>query len=180
MNTQTHTHNEWAPFWKWYFLSSDVHVYLQQRAAGVDRHMLAVYHTGEVVDSVVAGIPAVHSPGKLAGTPLVDCIPVEVGHHLGVAAVHIVHLVGYFLKLPDFNLTLIYYKFEPRSWRGVFDTTLCDKVYQWHTTVRWFSLGIPVSPTSKTDRNNITEILLKVALTTINQPNQPNMLLKGI
>jgi hypothetical protein len=24
-------------------------------------------------------------------------------------------LVGIFLKLPDFNLTLIYYKFEPRS-----------------------------------------------------------------
>jgi hypothetical protein len=34
----------------------------------------------------------VHSPGELAGTPLVDCIPVEAGHHLGVAAVHIVHL----------------------------------------------------------------------------------------
>jgi hypothetical protein len=85
-----------------YFLSSDVHVYIQS-AAGVDRHMLAVYHTGEV-DSLVAGIPAVHSSGKLAGTPLVDCIPVEAGHHLGVAAVHIVHLVGIFLKLPDFNL----------------------------------------------------------------------------
>jgi hypothetical protein len=65
--------------------------------------MLAGYHTGEVLDSVVAGIPAVHSPGKLAGTPLVDCIPVEAGHHLGVAVVHIVHLVGIFLKLPDFN-----------------------------------------------------------------------------
>ena len=121
-------------------MSSDVHVYLQ-RAAGVDRHMLAVYHTGEVVDSLVAGIPVVHSPGvlhspgELAGAPLVDCIPVEAGHHLGVAPVHIVHLdcmeeVGFYLKLPDFNLTLIYNKFEPRSWRGVFDTTLCDKVYQ--------------------------------------------------
>ena len=97
--------------------------------------MLAVYHTGEVVDSVVAGIPAVYSPGELAGTPMVDCIPVAAGHHLGVAAVHIVHLdcmeeVGFFLKLRDFNLTLIYNKFEPRSWRGLFDTTLCDKVYQ--------------------------------------------------
>ena len=169
MNTKTHTHNEWAPFWKWYFLSSDVHVYLQQRAAGVDRHMLAVYHT------------AVHSSGELAGTPLVDCIPVEAGHHLGVAAVHFVHLdrmeeMGFFLKLPDLNMTLIYYKLEPRSWRGVFDTTLCDKVYQWHTTGRWFSLGIPVSSSSTTDSNNTTQILLKVALATINQPNQPNML----
>jgi hypothetical protein len=122
-------------------LLSDAHVYLQQRAAGVDSHMLAVYHTGEVVDSLVAGILAVHSTGfvhspwELAGTQLVECIPVEAGHHLGVAAVHIVHLDRmeeefFFLKLPDFNLTLIYYKFEPRSWRGVFDTTLCDKVYQ--------------------------------------------------
>jgi hypothetical protein len=55
---------------------------------------------------------------------------VAAGHPLGVAAVHIVHLVGVFLKLPDFNLTLIYYKFEPHSWRCAFDTTLCDKVYQ--------------------------------------------------
>jgi hypothetical protein len=31
----------------------------------------------------------------------------------------------------------------------------------------WFSPGIPVSSTNKTDRNNIAEILLKVALNTI-------------
>jgi hypothetical protein len=31
----------------------------------------------------------------------------------------------------------------------------------------WFSLGIPVSSTNKTDRHDITEILLKVALNTI-------------
>ena len=37
----------------------------------------------------------------------------------------------------------------------------------------WFSLGTPVSSTNKTDRQDITEILLKVALSTINQPNQP-------
>jgi hypothetical protein len=30
----------------------------------------------------------------------------------------------------------------------------------------WFSLGTPVSSTNKTDRHNITEILLKVALNT--------------
>jgi hypothetical protein len=34
-------------------------------------------------------------------------------------------------------------------------------------------LAIPVSSTIKTDRHDITEILLKVALSTINQPNQP-------
>jgi hypothetical protein len=32
----------------------------------------------------------------------------------------------------------------------------------------WFSPGTPVSSTNKTDRHNITEILLKVALNTIN------------
>jgi len=32
---------------------------------------------------------------------------------------------------------------------------------------RWFSLGIPVSSTNKTDPHDIFEILLKVALNTI-------------
>jgi len=35
-----------------------------------------------------------------------------------------------------------------------------------------FFSGTPVSSTNKTDHHNITEILLKVALNTINQPNQ--------
>ena len=43
-------------------------------------------------------------------------------------------------------------------------------VSQWLATCRWFSLGIPVSSTDKTDHHNITEILLKVVLDTINQP----------
>ena len=58
-------------------------------------------------------------------------------------------------------------EFEPRSWRGVLDTTLCDKVYQRRATGRWFSPGTLVSSTNKTDRHDITEILLKVALNTI-------------
>jgi hypothetical protein len=33
----------------------------------------------------------------------------------------------------------------------------------------WFSPGPPVSSTNKTDRHDITEILLKVALNTINK-----------
>ena len=57
--------------------------------------------------------------------------------------------------------------------RGVFDTTLCDKVCQWLATAQWFSPGTPVSSTNKTDRHNITEILLKVALNTVNQPFEP-------
>jgi hypothetical protein len=34
---------------------------------------------------------------------------------------------------------------------------------------RWFSPGIPASSTTNTDRHDIAEILLKVALNTINQ-----------
>ena len=49
------------------------------------------------------------------------------------------------------------------------DTTLCDKVCQWLATGQWFSPGTPISSTNKTDPNDITEILLKVALNAINQ-----------
>ena len=41
-------------------------------------------------------------------------------------------------------------------------TTLCDKC-QWLATGQWFSPGTLVSSTNKTDRHEITEILLKVA-----------------
>jgi hypothetical protein len=46
-------------------------------------------------------------------------------------------------------------------------TTLCDKVCQWLAEGRWFSPDTPVSSTNHTDRNDITEILFKVALNTI-------------
>ena len=45
------------------------------------------------------------------------------------------------------------------------------KVCQRLTTGCWFSPCTPVSSTNKTDRHNITEILLKVALNTINHAN---------
>jgi hypothetical protein len=48
---------------------------------------------------------------------------------------------------------------------------LCDKVYQWLATGRWFSPGTPVSSTNKSDRHDIAEILIKVALNTIKQTN---------
>jgi len=48
--------------------------------------------------------------------------------------------------------------------RGVLDITLCDQVCQWLATGRWFSPGTPVSSTNETDRHDITEIVLKVAL----------------
>ena len=50
---------------------------------------------------------------------------------------------------------------------GVFDITLIDKVCQWIAAGRWFSPGTPVSSTNKTDLHDITEILLKVALNTL-------------
>jgi hypothetical protein len=46
----------------------------------------------------------------------------------------------------------------------VYSITLCDKVYQWVMVGRLYSLGILVSSTLKTDRHDITEILLKVVL----------------
>ena len=52
-------------------------------------------------------------------------------------------------------------------------TTLSDSVCQLLATGRWFSPGSPVSSTNKTDRHEITEILLKVALRTIKQTNKP-------
>jgi hypothetical protein len=41
--------------------------------------------------------------------------------------------------------------------------------YYWFNFNVWFCPGTPFSSTNKTDRHNITEILLKVALNTINQ-----------
>ena len=43
-------------------------------------------------------------------------------------------------------------------------TALCDKVCQWLATGRRFSLGPPISFANKTDRHDITEKLLNVAL----------------
>jgi hypothetical protein len=58
-------------------------------------------------------------------------------------------------------------KFESRSRRGVFHTTLCDKVCQWLVTGRWFSSATPSFSTKNADRHYITEILLIIALNPI-------------
>jgi hypothetical protein len=49
----------------------------------------------------------------------------------------------------------------------VLNATLCDKVCQWLVAGRLFSPSTPVSSTNKTDRHDITEVLLKVAFNTI-------------
>jgi hypothetical protein len=75
---------------------------------------------------------------------------------------------------PIFWLRAYLIKLTPLTWvwiplrRGLLNTTLCDKVCQWLVAGLWFSPGTPVSSTNKTDHHNITEILLKVALNTIN------------
>ena len=69
-------------------------------------------------------------------------------------------------------------EFESLWWRGVLDTTVCDKVCQWLVVDRDFSLGSPVSSTNKTDRHLIAEILLKVVLNTIK--TKPNHIYKKI
>jgi hypothetical protein len=51
--------------------------------------------------------------------------------------------------------------------RSVLDTSLCDNACQLLATGRWFSPSTPVSSNNKTDRHDIAEILLKVALSTI-------------
>jgi hypothetical protein len=43
----------------------------------------------------------------------------------------------------------------------------------------WFSSGTPVSPTNKNDRHDIADILLNVALNTINQPIKKRKTLKA-
>jgi hypothetical protein len=66
---------------------------------------------------------------------------------------------------------LMHCEFEPRSWRGVLNTTLCDKICQWLATGRWFSPSAPVSSIKKTDRHDIAK---KIAIRGVkyHKPNQ--------
>jgi hypothetical protein len=50
---------------------------------------------------------------------------------------------------------------DPES---ICDTTLCAKVCQWLVSDRWVSLGTLVYFINKTDRHDVTERLLKMAL----------------
>ena len=55
---------------------------------------------------------------------------------------------------------------NPTHGEVLYDTTLCDKVV---SDFLWFSQDIPVSSINKTVCHDITEILLKVALNSINK-----------
>jgi hypothetical protein len=56
----------------------------------------------------------------------------------------------------------------PPMW-CVLDTTLCDNVFQWLATGRWFSPGTPVPSTNKSDCHDRAEILSTAEISTINQ-----------
>ena len=76
------------------------------------------------------------------------------------------------LALSNKHPSLYYYpilsesEFEPRSWRGVLSTTLCDEVCQWFAAGRWFVSGTPLSCTNRIDLHDTTDKLLS----TVNQP----------
>ena len=57
------------------------------------------------------------------------------------------------------------------TWLDSPNTHIHDCSLTWLATGWWFSPGTSVSSTNKTDCHDITEILLKVALNTINQTN---------
>ena len=77
-------------------------------------------------------------------------------------------IVGIFVILNIFYLLPLIHDINRR---GVLDTTLRDKVSQWLAAGEWFYPGTPVSFTNKTDRRDITEILLKVTLNIITLTN---------
>jgi hypothetical protein len=58
------------------------------------------------------------------------------------------------------DLTLCKFNLACHSWRGVFETILCDKVCQGLATGQRFSPGTMVFSTNKTDRHDIIEIML--------------------
>ena len=83
-----------------------------------------------------------------------------------------------FNKKPDYyfffsyQIQIVCFK-RGASWPWSFgmarSTTLCDQVCQWFATGWCFSPCSPVSSTNKTDRHNMTEILLNTI-----KPNQAN------
>jgi hypothetical protein len=59
--------------------------------------------------------------------------------------------------------------YEPRSWRGLLNKTLCDKCLSVTCDRSVVFSGYSNTSTNKTGYHDITEILLNVALSTINQ-----------
>jgi hypothetical protein len=70
------------------------------------------------------------------------------------------------IGLPSFGFASVFVSYKKGCTRLA---AASDKIYQLLAHGRWFSPGIPASSTTKTGRHDIVEILLKVALSTINQ-----------
>ena len=87
--------------------------------------------------------------------------------HMGAVVAVIVWQLNLQLPVQSVSITTKCCAFESCLWWGVLDTTLCDKVCQWLVTDRWFSPGTPIYSANKTDRHDITEIMLIVVLNTI-------------
>ena len=82
--------------------------------------------------------------------------------NLNLSNMHLMRFIYvYYLWLSPLKLWI-----HIRSWRGLLDAILCDKVCQWFSTGRQFSPGTPVSSINQADRD-IAELLFKVALNTI-------------
>jgi hypothetical protein len=90
---------------------------------------------------------------------------IKVSPHSLALNIWLLDLQLHFLYLCNQCLSPLKWVWIPLRW-GVLDTTLCNKVCQWLAAGWWFSVG---SSTNPADRHDITEILLKVALNTINQ-----------
>ena len=65
-------------------------------------------------------------------------------------------------KIEEMSTVVHHYscELESGSWRCVLETTLFDKVCQWLVAGVRFSPDIPVSSSSKTDRQDKTKIML--------------------
>jgi hypothetical protein len=111
----------------------------------------------------------------LSGTP--NFIPVFfvgfllLNHFLDSVLKNIVWL---FVPFPLSSLMSVLLRFAISNYRyGISKlffsnyTLVMENQLQWLPTGQWFSPGFPVSSTNKTDRHDITKILLKVALSTI-------------
>jgi hypothetical protein len=89
----------------------------------------------------------------------------------------VVYFVFHFMKAFSLQSRNIIYMGRRGRVRMIVEiTTLCDKVCQWLVSGLWIfpdTPGTPASSTNKTDPHGITEILLKVALSTI--PLTPNI-----
>jgi len=84
--------------------------------------------------------------------------------------------------ITTYAISVIHHKhcqFEPRSGEVYSIQHYVIKFVSDLRQVGWFSHGTPVTSTNKTDLHDITEILLKVALSTINQTKPTKMLSKN-